>query len=255
MSYCDFNNAFKNMNDKFLETFDGITSEDLYSDDQNIKNNMSPNYVDSEENKVILNGTSVKNLDNSNKLTHRECIHLYLNPNNTNNSNFQIAHRHISNCSLCQNEIKKINDLHQKDISNDLKKNTSSTTQTNQLNQVNQLNQANQLNQLNHLNQLSHLSQANQLSQVNNLNQANQPNSNNVVCLSINDLETLFKNINEKNKQNDNYEHFNRMINTLENKRYNNSNKPLCIELNFINIAICLLIILLLIDIILRIKN
>ena len=246
MSYCDFNNAFKNMNDKFLETFDGITSEDLYSDDQNIKNNMSPNYVDSEENKVILNGTSIKNLDNSNKLTHRECIHLYLNPNNTNNSNFQIAHRHISNCSLCQNEIKKINDLHQIDISNDLKKNNSLTTQTNQLSQTNQLNHLNQTNQLNHLNQAN---------QLNHLNQLNHTNSNNVVCLSINDLETLFKNINEKNKQNDNYEHFDRMINTLENKRYNNSNKPLCIELNFINIAICLLIILLLIDIILRIKN
>lgn len=256
MSYCDFNNAFKNMNDKFLETFDGITSEDLYFDHQNIINSTPAVYAESEQNeqnKINLNGTSIQNLSNSNKLTHRECIYIYLNPNN---SNYQIAQKHVANCSLCQNEIKKINDLHQKDISNDLyqkdisnnlkKNNTSLTTQPNQPNHQNQPNQLNHQNQLN---------QQNQINNRNQINNSNDTTNNNVVCLSINDLEILFKNINEKNKQNDNYEHFNRVINTLENKKYDNSNKPLCIEINFINIAICLLIIFLLIDIILRIKN
>ena len=67
MSYCDFNNAFKNVNDKFLETFDGITSEDLsfndvnsenlFFDDQNGKNIIQSNITRSEEN---LNGTSIQ---------------------------------------------------------------------------------------------------------------------------------------------------------------------------------------------------
>lgn len=99
MSYSDFNNAYQNMNHKLLETFDGITNEDLdYS-----KNDIPINYNNIKQD---LNGTFLNNLNN-NKLTHRECINLYLNPNNLKNPKIEVVLKHLSNCSLCQNEIKK----------------------------------------------------------------------------------------------------------------------------------------------------
>ena len=234
MSYCNFNNAFQNINNKFLETFDGITSEDLYFEDKNQNNNKYQNLINSEEDKIILNGTSINNLsdnpklNNNPKLTHRECIHHYLNPYNLKNPNYQVAIKHINNCHLCKNEINKI-------------KNESFEL----------VNTSTQLNQVS----VSNVSSTNQSNTSNQSNNTSSNNSNNTVTLSINDLEILLKNITEKNKQNDNHEHFSRMYNTFENQKYFDSNKPFCIEINFLNIAVCLLIILLLIDIVLRIKN
>ena len=228
MSYSDFNNAYQNMNHKLLETFDGITDEDLnYS-----KDDIPINYNNNK--KQDLNGTTLNNLNN-NKLTHRECINLYLNPNNLKNPNIEVVLKHLSNCSLCQNEIKKINES---------------------LELLDQDNQQHNISNLSILNNNNIKHKDNILSQITKVNQSNSvveaETENKVVNISINQLEILLKNIINQEKKNDEYDNFNRILKSLEKK---NETKPLSIEINFVNIIICLLIILLIIDIIIRIKN
>jgi len=245
MSYCDFNNAFKNVNDKFLETFDGITSEDLSlnvvnSEDfsfygQNGKKRIPSNITRNNQN---LNGTSIQNLTNTNKnnnlnnnkLTHRECIHLYLNPNDNKNPNYELAHRHIMICSLCKNEInKKVQESFEVVDSNY----TQVITNPKVVDKTS-------------------IAQNISASNTTSTNQSNVNSENKVVSLSMQELEVILKNITDRTSNDNKTEHFTRIIQKLDD---NERNKPLCIELNFMNIAICLLIILLLIDIVLRLKK
>jgi hypothetical protein len=282
MSYSDFNNAYQNINHKLLETFDGITSEDLntqldyrkvpiHQELNNIKelirnpsiNNCSstmldlngnymPNLNDNSQN---LNGTSIQNLNlttqntiknttqntiknttqntiknttqnttqntiknttqnttqnlNNNKLTHRDCILLYLEPSNLKNQIMPIVLRHISNCSLCQNEIKNINESCKevKIIESEVKPIES---------------------------------------------EVKTIESDNKINITISELEVLLKNVINKEKKSDEYENINQIFKALENKK--NESKPFLVELNFLNITIFILIILIIIDIILRLK-
>ena len=271
MSYCDFNNAFKNMDHKFLETFDGINSEDLsfngitsedsLFENQDVINSMRSYNARSEDN---LNGTSIQHLNNNNscnsnkninsnnnKLTHRECIHLYLNPIDNKNPNYQLAQRHITICTLCQNEInKKVQESFQTVNSDNIPVNTLVNTPVNT--PVNTL-----VNTLVNTNSNKIVERNSVIQDVNAsnrtfTNQSNINTENKVVSLSMNELEILLKNITERTNNNDKYENFSKIIQKLDD---NDRNKPLCIELNFMNIAICLLIILLLIDIVLRLKK
>ena len=217
MSYSDFNNAYQNMNHKLLETFDGITNEDLdYS-----KNDIPINYNNIKQD---LNGTFLNNLNN-NKLTHRECINLYLNPNNLKNPKIEVVLKHLSNCSLCQNEIKKINE---------------SLELLDQDNQQNQQNQQPNISNLSILNNNNIKHKDNILSQITKVNQSNSvveteiETENQVVNISINQLEVLLKNIINQEKKNDEYDNFNRILKSLEEKK--NKTKPLSIEINFVNI-------------------
>ncbi len=274
MSYSDFNNAYQNINHKLLETFDGITSEDLntqldyrnvpiHQELNNIKelirnpsiNNRSSSMLDlngnympnQNDNSQNLNGTSIQNLNpttqntllntmqntmlntkqntmlnttqntipnttqntmpnttqnlNDTKLTHRDCILLYLEPSNLKNPIMPIVLRHISNCSLCQNEIKNMNESCEEfKVEPEVK----------------------------------------------------TIESDNKINISIGELEVLLKNVINKEKKSDEYENINQIFKALENKK--NESKPFLVELNFLNITICILIILIIIDIILRIK-
>jgi hypothetical protein len=213
MSYSDFNNAYFDMNHKLLETFDGVYSEDInYNKNNEQTNNLNGTSIND------LNTTPTKNLNNTlnnnnlknDKLTHRECINLYFNPDYLKNPKNDIVFKHLTKCTLCQNEINK------------------------KINQYNNLNLNN-----------------------NNLSNTNPKTENKNIILSISELELLLKNIlnNERNYyQNYNeINNFNKIFKLLEEK--NLEKKPLSIEINFINIIICLLIILLIIDIILRLKK
>lgn len=230
MSYSDFNNAYQNINHKLLETFDGITTEDLNTNTMPLDYTKVPiNYINNKQEE--LNGTSLRNLNDTsrnsdnNKLTHRECIELYLDPVNLKNPNINIILRHLSNCSLCQNEIKRMNELFEHDEEH------KNITNHNMVN-----------NDLNNK----------MISQMTTLNQTNKNlESENKISLSTNELETLLKNVLNKEKKFDEYDNFNRILKALEDK---NDTKPFSIEINFINVIICLFIILLIIDIILRFK-
>jgi hypothetical protein len=233
MSYSDFNNAYQNINHKLVETFDGITTEDLNENNTQFDYSKVPiNYIKSEEE---LNGTTLLNLNN-NKLTHRICIQLYKDPTNLNNPNMPIVLKHISNCSLCQNEIKKKSETYENLESTEQKKNNYTNINNSNIQDYNQISQVSTLNQSNNIEKFENVSRIN---------------------LTINELETLLKNVintDKKNvvssEKNDEYDNINKILKTLENKK-----KPLSIEVNFLNIMICLLIILLIIDIILRIKS
>jgi len=288
MSYSNFNNAYQNINHKLLETFDGITSEDLntqldyrnvpiHQELNNIKElirnpslnnrsstmldlngnympnqngnympNQNGNYMPNQNgNSQNLNGTSIQNLNpttqntmqntmtnttqntmqntmtnttqnlNDNKLTHRDCILLYLEPSNLKNPIMPIVLRHISNCSLCQNEIKNINESCE-----EFKLEHEVKTIEPEIKTVEP--------------------------------EIKTVESNNKINISISELEVLLKNVINKEKKSDEYENINQIFKALEDKK--NESKPFLIELNFLNITICILIILIIIDIILRIK-
>jgi len=220
MSYSGFNNAYQNINQKLLETFDGITAEDLNENNTQFDYSKVPiNYIKSEEE---LKGTTLQNLNN--KLTHRICIQLYLDPTNLNNPNMPIVFKHISSCSLCQNEINK-------------KCQPSTNLEVEQ-----------------HKNNYMNIQDNNKVLQASSINQSNKniEKFENVgrINLTVNELETLLRSVINNEKKNDEYENINKIFKSLENKK-----NPMSIEINFLNIMICLLLILLIIDIILRIKS
>lgn len=225
MSYSDFNNAYQNINNnKLAETFDGITAEDLNENDTQFDYTKLPTKYVKNENE--LNGTTLQNLNNK-KLTHRMCIQLYMDPINLNNPNMPVVLKHISNCSLCHNEIKKKSENCENFESIEPKKNNH--------------NNISNIEDYNKISQTSTINQSNNIEKFENIGRIN---------LSINELETLLKNVVHSEKKNDEYENINKILKSLENKK-----KPLLIEVNFLNIMICLLLILLIVDIILRIKS
>ena len=274
MSYCELNDAFKNMNYKLIETFDGVTSEDIPFINQEKKNSMRTDYTNSEEEQTVsnnLNGTYLSNLQNI-KLTHRECINFYLNPPPNNNPNFQQAMKHLQNCNLCKEEIYK----------NIKKINNKNNINKNIINDNNKLSNINS-NELEFLlkkyveedknNKIVNYNNKNELTLENNLSYNNNKLSN----INSNELEFLLKKYAEEDKNNkiqnmlfetklSKYFETNqekKEINDNLNKIYNilnygmkkdNDKKPLSIEINYISIGISILIILLIIDIILRIK-
>ncbi len=98
MSYCELNDAFKNMNYKLIETFDGVTSDDIPFKNLDKKNSMRTDYTNSEDIPIVnieekntmgssytntkeenisndLNGTYLSTLPKK-KPTHREFINL-----------------------------------------------------------------------------------------------------------------------------------------------------------------------------------
>ena len=257
MSYCELNDAFKNMNYKLIGTFDGVTSEDITLKNQK-KNSMQLDYTNSEEEEHIsnnLSGTYLSNLQN-NKLTHRECINFYLNPPPENNLNFQQAMKHIQNCNLCKEEIyKKINkeriineqNINKKNINNDNDKIVN-------YNSKNKLIMDNNLNYDN--------------KKISNINSnevelflkkyMEEDKNNKMQNMLFESKLSKYLEINQEKKEiNNNLNKIYNILNNGINNRINNNNdinKPLSIEINSITIGISILIILLIIDIILRIK-
>ena len=131
----NYQNNFYNPNDP-LALIDG-----MYSGDDNLS-------------WESLNGTDLysggDNISSSNKLTHRECIKIYNNPDNYKDSILSQALKHVSKCKMCKEEIKKSlitntkteNNLKdtssksesrstQKSMSNDLKNNNTNTNNNN----------------------------------------------------------------------------------------------------------------------------
>ena len=142
MSYCNINDAF-NINSNFenivrgLNTFnptnnsiDNIKSgydnnlnsknsiyEDQFknNDNYNISTNFDPMYESNNFNDNMswesLNGTDLSSNKIENKerkLTHRECINIYNNPDSYKENILYQALKHVSKCKLCKDEIKNM---------------------------------------------------------------------------------------------------------------------------------------------------
>lgn len=62
--------------------------------------------------KINTQGTPLKEKSDKTKLTHKDCLLLYLNPNIGSNNKLDIAIKHVKNCDTCKKELSKnkIND-------------------------------------------------------------------------------------------------------------------------------------------------
>lgn len=162
MSYSSLNDAF-NINSDFEKTLRGLNS---FNPSNNNIDNIKSNYFDNNKEKKYdnnyqnnfydpnapqplidgmysnddnlswesLNGTDLysKDINLPNKLTHRECIEIYNNPESCKDSNLSQALKHVSKCKMCKDEIKKRmtgnikNEKNEKNTKQNLKQNTHS---------------------------------------------------------------------------------------------------------------------------------
>ena len=252
MSYSNINDAFNttnifsshptyNINNNFknYENFENIDKYNNYNNIENFNNsevdNISYDEIkESEDNN--LSGTHLTQLitqisNEKQLLTHRDCINIYNNPEFFTDKDISNALKHITKCNMCKNEIKskeihysedntKINNVH-----NEPAKNTESTE--------------------NHLH--------NQVENEQIKNNYNNTDLQNFISKYINDIE-------EKKKLNSKIDKILDLIssNTNNTNNTNNINNTLSygfIEINYLNIGIIIIILLLIIDIILRIKS
>jgi len=89
MLYCDINDAFdNNINKNYVNTFN-INS---------INDNKSENSLQ----KFVKKEINIKPV-----LTHRQCIDLYLNPDNAKNPELKMALVHIRKCPICKNTLQQ----------------------------------------------------------------------------------------------------------------------------------------------------
>ncbi len=120
----NYQNNFYNPNDP-LPIIDG-----MYSGDDNLS-------------WESLNGTDLysrgDNTSTSNKLTHRECIDIYNNPDSYKDLVLTQALKHVSKCKICKEEIKKLmisNDKGENNLKSSLSKSKSETQQRQQTQQI-----------------------------------------------------------------------------------------------------------------------
>lgn len=132
MSYSNINEVF-NINNKIEETIQGLQTNFNPTDSTyaslklanntltNVPNQYEPGFESPFDNACdnnsnnSLNGTDLTNLLNKKnnekktikKLTHRDCVNIYCNPNAYNDTSMNNAFKHITKCALCKEEIKK----------------------------------------------------------------------------------------------------------------------------------------------------
>ena len=89
----------------------------FYNFDNNTEENFyDKNYSEIENTSEIVNdvlknneGTNLTDNKKLKCLTHKDCVLIYLNPNITSKNKYTNAMKHIKHCSTCQNEITKNN--------------------------------------------------------------------------------------------------------------------------------------------------
>ena len=84
----------------------------FYNFDNNTEDNFyDKNFSEIDNTSEIVNDVLQNNnetlLVDKQKLTHNDCILIYLNPNLTSKSKFKNASMHIKNCDTCKKEISK----------------------------------------------------------------------------------------------------------------------------------------------------
>ncbi len=160
MSYSNINEVF-NTNNKIEQTIQGLNTNFNPTDSTyaslkfangtltNIPNQYEPGYESPFDNicdnnsNLSLNGTDLTNLVTKKeekktikKLTHRDCVNIYFNPSNYDDTSMNNAFKHITKCSLCKEEIKK-NKNKRKDISSEVQHSNNVITTNNTANNSN----------------------------------------------------------------------------------------------------------------------
>jgi hypothetical protein len=91
----------------------------------NFDNNTEDNFYDKNYSEIDNNSAIVDNILKNNKtkptnenlnekLTHNDCILIYLNPNISSKNKFKTALNHINECEVCKNQISKKNNMEDK---------------------------------------------------------------------------------------------------------------------------------------------
>ena len=275
--------SYSNINDAFF--INPVSDEkNLYKNDYKEFNNINSNYTnftDVETNydntsNESLNGTQLKNLVEKKLLTHRDCINIYCNIDECEDNDVKCALKHISNCTKCKDVI-KIRKEQSKNQSNTVLKNEIKSEQLPNFNNTNEIN-TNLKNQNNlNINPQIELNNIYEPLKINNIEQQiktinekiiEDNNIKNQNLILQNTISKYLKEIDDKKVINNKidkilelisspyYKSCNNVQQENENlndyyKKYNNYS----FEINYISIGICVIIILLLIDIILRVLN
>ena len=286
MSYCNINDAFKNMNHKFKESFSGLNDSDFdeshnynsekYGTTENFENSDSyENFskIDNDDNTLSdidsnFKGTSLNDLkskmDNKSEkkseknLTHRDCINIYLTSDKVDKKIIS----HIKNCSLCKNELtKKKNELEkdsQKSVGTIIPYELQSKEKKPQGidEYYQQKHYLQMLENENYRRELEQMNMRNQL--MNNYRQMNVVNDSSISNALLEKILSKLIDYNDERKElNDK---LNRLLNTLNNSNiHNNHNnfyeKKQSFTFDYITLGICIIIILLIVDIVLRARS
>lgn len=98
ISYSTYNNIFDSSNDNV--SWESLNGTDLTS-------NKCNDILVSNSNSNSNSNSTLSNSNHQHKLTHRECINIYNNPDSQKDNILTQALKHISKCKLCKDEIKK----------------------------------------------------------------------------------------------------------------------------------------------------
>jgi hypothetical protein len=281
----DFNLSTFEM-DKFMPNNQSYESDKQESEWASVNDDTELLPKKNNEPKTNLTGTTLNKLIKNKKLTHRECMKYYYDPNS---KYFNTALKHVKNCNLCKNSILN----KQAEVSSKNKKiivenndNLSSTSLNNFINNLKQNkylknNSKNILNNNSKKNKniteefdneskkMSDLQSqielqsppAKPIIQQNNTQEDNLKYQNMLIQSTI---QKYFESMEEKKELNDKlnkiYEMLsleikkNELFDKEKNYKYNSKKKNKNYESSYILIAIIFVIILLIIDIIVRIK-
>lgn len=217
-SYSNLDDAFMNYN--LQNELDIINKKNYYNDSSMVLNNNEKS-LNIDEKKNNFDGTDISKLLNQKKLTHRECIQLYYNPN-INSDDYDTALKHITKCPLCKDKI-----------TND-KKIVANNNNEKKININNNSDKNNYNNEQN--------------------NSIDKNKYNEMIIQST--IQKYIENIDEKKELNDKINKIYDLLNQPQKSNYDTSvtKNNYTIELNYITVGITIIILLLLIDIIIRIK-
>ena len=229
----------------------------------NFDNNTIDNFYDKEYSEIdnrseiiedvlkVNRGTSLENKsDDKTKLTHKDCLLLYLNPNIGSRNKLELAMKHIKSCEVCKKELSKtkIND----NVSINVEKNKYNKNNEKNVKIIQPFSNIPTLQ-----NQQSNIIDKNDDYKKMLLDEKNIQYQN---ILIENTMSKFLENNDEKKKLNENIEKILQYLlkkDIQENtsfQKYNNNSNNYQSDFTIIYICLTILIILILIDIILRIK-
>jgi len=221
----------------------------FYNFDNNTEENFyDKNYSEIENTSEIVNdvlknneGTNLTDSKKPKCLTHKDCVLIYLNPNITSKNKYTNAMKHIKHCSTCQNEITKnnVNDNSSLNSSNSILKKSEKVIKPEKVVENYSIPEKKII--INKNDEYKKMIQDEKNLKYQNL-------------MLETTMSKYLENIDERKKLNDN---INKILSLLaeNNTKINNNQTKGYTDNTFLYVCLFVVIILLVIDIVLKIKN
>jgi hypothetical protein len=221
----------------------------FYNFDNNTEDNFhDKNYSEIDNTSEIVNnvlkkneGTNLINDKKPNRLTHKDCVLIYLNPNISSKNKYTNAVNHIQHCSTCQNEISK----------NKVSDNSSSNSSKSILKKTEKVEKPEKV--------IENYSSPEKKIVINKNDEykkmiQDEKNLRYQNLMLETTMSKYLENIDERKKLNDN---INKILSLLaeNNTKINNNHTRGYTDNTFLYVCLFVVIILLVIDIVLKIKN